>query len=87
MVHLANKTLFESNSAPSNLGGAIQLVDGTLEYTLPAPPGRYLFITKGDTFSLEPGAVDTDFPLSCPAGVVGGTSEREQSGPQCAMPW
>ena len=81
-MYLRNETRFERNGG----GGSILLSsNGTVEYTLPAPPGRWLFIRQGASFSIEPGTtVDSEFPFYCPAGVVGGTSAREQSGPGCS---
>eukprot|EP00966_Prymnesium_polylepis_P310710 7178749-Prymnesium_polylepis.2 len=86
-LHMLNETVFERNSAPPGGGSSINLgAEGTLRYTLPAPPGRWLFIPRGTVFQLEPGAVESDFPYPCPAGVVGGTSVKEQSSPQCSRP-
>ena len=86
-VHLFNQTVLEQNTAPVGGGKSIHLIGGALQYELPAPPGRYLFIPQGAVFHLAPGAVDSDFPYACPAGVVGGSSVREQSGPECSRPW
>eukprot|EP00966_Prymnesium_polylepis_P017693 407573-Prymnesium_polylepis.1 len=87
-VHLLNQTRIERNTAPHGGGGSIHLdPSGSLRYTLPAPPGRYLFIQKGESFQLEPGAVDSDMPFACPAGSVGGTSVTEQTSPGCAGQW
>ena len=88
---LGNKTLFEHNSAPEG-GNSIYLVAGsTLKYTLPAPPGRWLNIRQGITFSMDAGAFDVaedlDFPYPCSPGVVGGRTADEQSGPGCSKPW
>lgn len=85
-VRLLNKTMFSRNWAPA--GGAIHLVPaGSIEYELPAPPGRYLFIPQGDTLQLQAGGVELDFPYACAAGVMGGISTVEQTGPGCAGPW
>ena len=87
-VSLFDKTLFQWNSAPDGGGGSIHLAkNGTLQYTLPAPPGRWLNIRQGITFVLDPGAEDLDFPYSCSAGVVGGALHEEQVGPGCSRPW
>ena len=87
-VRLANCTLVEGNSAPDGGGSSIYLShDSTLQYTLPAPTGRWLFVRKGLTFHLDPGAEDSDLPYACPAGVVGGPTPEEQSGPQCSRMW
>ena len=81
-------TLLEDNSAPDGHGSSIYLAAGSaLQYSLPTPPARYLFIRQGDTFELKPGAEDAAFPYLCPAGVIGGTSPEEQSGPACSRPW
>ena len=87
-VYLHNKTLLEQNTAPDGDGSSIYLAtSGSLHYTLPAPAAHYLFIPQGDTFVLSPGAEDAAFPYVCPAGVIGGTLPREQSGPACSRPW
>ena len=87
-MRLLNATLLERNVAPEASGSSIYLAgsSGTLEYTLPAPPGRWLNIRQGLTFELGPGAEDLDFPYACAAGVVGGTSPEEQLGPGCSRP-
>ena len=85
-VHMFNGTRLEANSAPSNAGSSIYLSSaGSLNYALPAPPGRWLFLRQGSTFELEPGAEDGDFPYVCPAGVVGGdgTAPADQSSSGC----
>eukprot|EP00966_Prymnesium_polylepis_P099584 2306241-Prymnesium_polylepis.2 len=47
-VHLLNRTFFEHNSAESNVGGSIHLLSpGFIDYRLPAPPGRWLFMCQG----------------------------------------
>ena len=85
-VHLLNQTFFEGNTGGES--GAIALSPaGALDYTLPAPPGRWLFVRQGKTFQLDPGATGPDFPYACPAGVVGGSLPEEQSGPQCSRLW
>ena len=84
-VQLINKTVLADNVALS--GSSIYLNGGAVEYTLPAPPGRWLFIRQGLTFALEQGPENSDFPFSCPAGVVGGVTPVEQSGPQCSSLW
>ena len=86
-VLLLNETLFERNAAASS-GGSIQLSPAAkVEYTLPAPPGRWLFVRQGVSFQLDPGSENSDFPYACPAGIVGGTSVAEQTGPQCSRLW
>ena len=87
-VNLLNRTLLEQNTAPDGNGSSIYLEpSGSLQYTLPAPAARYLFMRQGDTFELNIGAEDAAFPYSCPVGVVGGTSTEDQSGPACSKPW
>jgi hypothetical protein len=87
-VRLQNQTFFERNIAQSNVGGTIHLDPAaSMTYTLPAPPGRWLSVRQGTSFELTPGAVNSDFPYACPAGVVGGPTPEEQSGPQCSRPW
>ena len=84
-IDLLDRTLLEHNTAPNGQGSSIYLTaQSSLRYTLPAPPARYLFIRQGETFELKPGAEDSAFPYLCPAGVVGGTSPGEQSGPGCS---
>ena len=87
-VMLANRTLLESNSAPDGGGSSISLSpDGTLQYTLPAPAGRWLNIRQGLTFQLDPGSEELDFPFACSPGVIGGALPEEQTGPGCSKPW
>jgi hypothetical protein len=86
-VHLANQTLLAANQAPDGQGKSIHLLSGTLDYTLPAPLGHWLLISHGATFRLDPGAVDSSFPYSCAAGVVGGPSVTHQSRQECWKPW
>jgi hypothetical protein len=87
-VELLNMTLLDQNTAPNGHGSSIYLASsGSLRYTLPTLPARYLFIRQGDTFELRPGAEDASFPYACPAGVVGGSLPEEQSGPACSRPW
>ena len=64
-VHMMNQTFFEHNQAPSG-GSSIHLASsGPVEYTLPAPPGRWLNI-RGGKFQLEAGSnEDLDFPYAC----------------------
>eukprot|EP00966_Prymnesium_polylepis_P005565 127388-Prymnesium_polylepis.1 len=74
--------------APSGGGSSMLLSsNSTIEYTLPAPPGRWLFVRQGLSFQVENGPVDSDFPFACPAGVIGGSSSTSQSSPGCAGPW
>jgi hypothetical protein len=88
IVQLSNGTFFERDSADSSGDGVIHVsANGTVTYTLPAPPGRWLNIRRGDSLQLDPGTIDLDFPLACPAGVVGGYSAEEQSSPSCSRPW
>lgn len=85
---LQNGTLLERNSAPDGGGGSVYLSPAAeLEYTLPAPPGRWLNIRQGITFQLELVVEDLDFPYACSAGVVGGPSVEDQMGPGCSGPW
>jgi hypothetical protein len=87
-VHLLNQTFFEHNSAPDRAGSSVYLSSrGSLQYTLPAPPGRWLNVRQGVIFKLPPGAEDLSFPYACAAGTVGGTNPEEQSGPGCSRPW
>ena len=84
---MRDRTLLEQNEA-GDQGKSVYLAEGSsFEYQLPTPPARWLFISQGDTFRLEPGAVDSEFPFACPSGVVGGTTVQEQSGPSCRGPW
>ena len=87
-VHLRNETLFVRNSAGGKGGESISLSpEGSVDYTLPAPPGRWLFIQQGVTFNLDSGGEYSEFPYACPAGVVGGPTPKDQSGPQCSKLW
>ena len=74
------------NSAPH--GDSFHLSrNSTLEYVLPALPGRWLSAREG-VARVQPGAIeDLEFPYACPAGVLGGASVDEQSGPGCSGPW
>eukprot|EP00966_Prymnesium_polylepis_P061918 1436653-Prymnesium_polylepis.1 len=85
-VYLSNRTFFERNIAGGS-GSSINLVfPGTLDYTFPAPPGRYLFVRTGNTFLLADGAEDSDFPYPCPAGIIGGFNADVQRSPACSRP-
>ena len=85
---MRSQTFLEDNSAPGGTGSIrISPTRATLDYELPAPPGRYLFIPSGNVFSLDSETEDLNFPYGCPAGVKGGTSPSEQIGPGCAGPW
>ena len=87
-MQLLNKTSFEHNTAPDGGGSSIYLsFNSTLQYTLPAPAGRWLTIRQGDTYQLEYGAEELAFPYLCSPGVVGGTSFADQLGPGCSGPW
>eukprot|EP00966_Prymnesium_polylepis_P284972 6583585-Prymnesium_polylepis.2 len=87
-MDLLNQALFDQNSAPDGNGSSFYLASsGSMQYTLPTPPARYLFIRQGDTFELSAGGVDAAFPYVCPPGVIGGTSPEEQSGPACSRAW
>eukprot|EP00966_Prymnesium_polylepis_P237025 5481723-Prymnesium_polylepis.3 len=67
-VRIGNKTLFERNSADSKVGETIHLSQsGSVGYTLPAPPGRWLFVRQGTTFNLDSGGENFDFPYACNA--------------------
>eukprot|EP00966_Prymnesium_polylepis_P177455 4109576-Prymnesium_polylepis.1 len=81
----------EHNFAPDGGGSSMYLaLNGKLEYTLPAPPGRWLSIRQQGirTMQFEEGTIeDLDFPYSCPAGVVGSSSPADQLGPGCSRPW
>ena len=64
IVALRNRTLFLRNSAPE--AGTIFLSwPGRAHYQLPAPLARYLYIMRGDTHHLSPGAVSVDYPFEC----------------------
>ena len=90
-VYLHDQTILKNNSAPNGAGMSFffdNRSSGFLEYTLPAPPGRWLYIRgQSDSFRLESGVEDADFPYACPAGVVGGTNRIDQTGPSCSQPW
>eukprot|EP00966_Prymnesium_polylepis_P284706 6577735-Prymnesium_polylepis.2 len=84
-VNLANRTLFEQNVAPDGNGSTAYLShSSSLEYTLPAPPGRWLNVRQGMTFRLDRAVEDLDLPYICAAGVVGGVVPEEQLGPGCS---
>eukprot|EP00966_Prymnesium_polylepis_P010353 238924-Prymnesium_polylepis.1 len=55
-VHLLNATFFQQNRVLSadGSGASIHLAsDGVIDYTFPAPPGRYLFVRQSDTFHVD----------------------------------
>lgn len=54
-----------SGSASDGVGGNGGLVDSVVVYTLPAPPGRWLFVRDGISSQLDEGAEDSDFPYAC----------------------
>ena len=87
-VALLNRTVFANNSAPTDGGMSIFLsMNGTVQYTLPTPPGHWLNIPTGISKELEPGAEESiDFPYLCPAGVVGSTKIEEMKAPSCKEP-
>ena len=75
-VELQNGTLIELNAAPRGRGSSIYLSEatdagpgsdgiGVVVYTLPAPPGRWLFVRNGISSQLDTGAEDSDFPYPC----------------------
>jgi predicted outer membrane repeat protein len=84
-VHLLNETMLTKNSAPS--GSSTMIVDGSVAYALPAPPGRWVLAPDGLTSLLQRGSIDTDFPFVCSAGLVSGSSAVEQSTPGCGGAW
>ena len=63
-VELRDRTLLIGSTAQS--GRSIQFISGAVSYALPAPLARYLFVTAGDTVDLTVGAVEADYPFSCP---------------------
>lgn len=86
-VSITDRSLLLDNYAPTGrsvyLASARALV--SLTYTLPAPLGRWIFILHGTTASLEPGAIDADYPFACNAGLVGNSyAVAAQSSPLCA---
>jgi hypothetical protein len=87
-VRIFNRTLFERNVAPEGWGSSFYLSEnGTLQYTLPAPPGRWLTIRQDITLKLDMGFEDLEFPYPCSAGIIGGIVPEEQMGPGCSRPW
>jgi len=87
-VTIEERTLFERNTAPTGNGSTIYVSpNGEVRYVLPAPPGRWINIAQGTVFRFQPGSeLSLDFPYFCPAGVVGGVLESEQTGPGCKQP-
>lgn len=83
-MHLFNGTIFEANAAPH--GRSFELINGSIHYTLPAPPGRWVNVRQGNTFfGLE--TEELDFPFACSPGVVGGSTPEVQKAPGCWKPW
>ena len=87
-IELGDRTALFSNVAPR--GRSIYFLSSSsavAKYFLPAPLARWLFISQGITSTLEPGAIDADYPFACSAGLVGASYDTAvQSGPQCSGP-
>ena len=67
------------NAAPS----IVVLPGALLEYSLPAPNGRWINAPGGSTQLLTDG-VTSDYPFACSPGVSGSSSDVvAQNGPQC----
>ena len=86
-MRLLNLTLFMHNAAQGGGATIRRSWNSSVEYSLLAPPGRWLYVPVGTTFQLELQALEADFPFACPAGVVGGAAFEDQRGPQCSRPW
>ena len=82
-VVLKNKTLVEArpNQPALNISNR-----DLVQYELPAPLGRYVFIQDNSRiYYFEPGEHRGSFPFACSAGVVGNLSDAQyQSNPGCA---
>ena len=72
-VELSDRVLMTGNVAPT--GSSIRHASGSLTYTLPAPPGRWVAIDDGGTTStVQPGSnIMIDYPQECVAGYYGDT--------------
>ena len=83
IVRAFNVTLFEANAAEQ--GSSIRVSsNGLLEYTLPAPSGRYVSIRYDLTYRLDPDEDENlDFPYACPDGTVGSSDPKYQRGQGC----
>jgi|EP00966_Prymnesium_polylepis_P333120 hypothetical protein len=57
-----------SGSGSDGVGGDSN--EAAVVYTLPAPPGRWLFIQNGFSSQLDAGAQDADFPYACRLGTA-----------------
>lgn len=66
----------------ANVGNSVFIVNGTVDYILPCPLGRYIDVAKGT--SILSGATDLDYPPACVPGMYGNSySPSAQSTPQC----
>ena len=59
---------------PVSRAANVQRPAPSFQYTLPAPPGYWLFINRGTTLRMAPGPYDEDIPYKCGAGLVGGST-------------
>eukprot|EP00966_Prymnesium_polylepis_P213662 4948104-Prymnesium_polylepis.1 len=67
----ANVDLADNTHFSRNTGHSIELgpPPASVRYTLPAPPGRWIFAPGGNTSQLDPGVIDSDFPFACSPGL------------------
>ena len=88
-VRLYNRTFFGQNSAPDGRDSISIHPGGTVDYTLPAPPGRWLLVSDSASFRfrLDCKTTYSDFPFACSPGIVGGSTPEKQWGPQCWKLW
>jgi hypothetical protein len=91
-VRLMNRSLVRQNSAPGG-SAAVSVSNGaTLQYSLPAPAGRYIncnvkcYGTEPSQSVTGPNAIDDDYPSACPPGRLIGTTNRSQLNPSCQGP-
>jgi len=82
-ILLSNNTIFENNTATQAHGSSINLLNGFVQYELPAPPGRYLELRDGSTYPLNLGPENDDFPYACPKGTYGGVEVADQRSARC----
>ena len=85
-VTIGNRTFFERNVAPGGRDGTSIYSSVDVQYTLPTPLARWVLIPEGGAVAtLSSGAINTDFPYACSAGLYGNSYDLfDQSGPQCS---
>ena len=86
-VQLSDQTLFRGNRVNSPNGGSTFFIDqgASVEYTMPAPLGRWILATHDATARLDYGTWSSDYPFACTPGIVGRSlNPDDQSQPGCS---